>query len=113
LSLLHHFNIEHWLVWLKQKILLLSKIKNLIVEFQGVGYRGAVKVVAIQVFKHLAYLFQRHFVLNRSEGVLAEYDTENKRAKRTVRIHKAHKVFDKKTGGYLNGQEVLTGHLVT
>ena len=40
----------------------------------------------------------RHYGI--SEGELAGDDTENKRAKLTKQIDKAHKVFDKKTGKY-------------
>jgi len=48
-----------------------------------------------------------------TEGVVAGDDTEKKRAKLTNRIHKAHKVFDKKTGGYINGQELAVLYLIT
>ncbi|MBK7001915.1 MAG: transposase [Rhodoferax sp.] len=41
------------------------------------------------------------------EGVLVTDDTDHKRAKRTKRIFNAHKVFDKKTGGYFNGQSLV------
>lgn len=47
------------------------------------------------------------------EGVLVGDDTDHRRAKRTTRIHGAHKVFDKKTGGYFNGQALVFLVLVT
>jgi hypothetical protein len=34
-------------------------------------------------------------------------DSDQRRAKRTKRIHGAHKVYDKKTGGHFNGQTVV------
>ena len=47
------------------------------------------------------------------EGVLAGDDSAQQRAKRTKRIHRAHKVYDKKTGGYFNGQELVFLLLIT
>lgn len=41
------------------------------------------------------------------KGVLILDDTDKKRSKRTTRIHRAHKVFDKSTGGYFNGQTLV------
>lgn len=34
-------------------------------------------------------------------------DTDKKRSKKTTRIPNTHKVKDKKTGGYFNGQELI------
>jgi len=48
-----------------------------------------------------------------SSGVLTLDDSEKRRAKITKRIHRAHKLKDKKTGGYLNGQSLLVLVLVT
>lgn len=48
-----------------------------------------------------------------TEGVLVADDSDHRRAKRTGRIWKAHKVFDKKTGGYFNGQCLVFLVLVT
>ncbi len=47
------------------------------------------------------------------EGVLVGDDSDRQRAKATKRIFAAHKVFDKKTGGYFNGQTVVLLLLVT
>jgi DDE superfamily endonuclease len=47
------------------------------------------------------------------EGVLGGDDSAQQRAKRTTRIHRAHKVYDKKTGGYFNGQELVFLLLIT
>ena len=41
------------------------------------------------------------------DGVAVADDSDHRRAKRTKRIHEAHKIFDKKTGGYFNGQTVV------
>jgi hypothetical protein len=48
-----------------------------------------------------------------SQGVLVVDDTDKKRAKTTKRIHRAHKLKDKKTGGYINGQSLIVLLLVT
>jgi hypothetical protein len=47
------------------------------------------------------------------EGILAADDSDQRRAKRTTRIHRAHQLYDKKTGGYFNGQAVVFLLLVT
>lgn len=46
-------------------------------------------------------------------GVLDFDDTGKKRSKRTTRITGAHKIKDKATGGYFNGQELVFMVLVT
>ena len=46
---------------------------------------------------------------NIDSGVLDFDDSGKKRSKRTTRINGAHKVKDKATGGYFNGQESLYG----
>ena len=48
-----------------------------------------------------------------TEGVLVGDDSDKQRAKVTKRIFEAHKVFDKKTGGYFNGQTMVFLFLVT
>ena len=47
------------------------------------------------------------------EGVLVADDSDHQRAKLTTQIWKAHKIFDKKTGGYFNGQTLVFLVLVT
>ena len=49
-------------------------------------------------------VLERHGI---KEGVLDADDSDLRRAKQTKRIHAAHKIFDKKTGGYFNGQTVV------
>ncbi|MFK5970932.1 MAG: hypothetical protein QM487_12545 [Candidatus Marithrix sp.] len=41
------------------------------------------------------------------------YTDDRQRARVTKRIFATHKVFDKKTGGYFNGQTVVLLYLVT
>lgn len=48
-----------------------------------------------------------------SVGSLVLDDTDHQRAKQTTTIYGAHKVFDKKTGGYYNGQSIVFLLLVT
>jgi hypothetical protein len=79
--------------------------------------------------KSLSWMFRRtnrfwQFVLRASVSViLARYgitggvavvdDSEKRRAKQTTRIYKAHKVKDKKSGGFINGQSFVLLLLVT
>lgn len=50
---------------------------------------------------------------NINRGVLALDETNNKRAKNTSNIYLAHKIKDKKTNGYINGQSIVFLLLVT
>ncbi|WP_212747456.1 hypothetical protein, partial [Pseudoalteromonas sp. S3776] len=52
-----------------------------------------------------------HYNIN--SGVLDFDDSGKKRSKRTTRITGAHKVKDKATGGYFNGQQLVFMVLVT
>ena len=74
------------------------------------------------MFRHTTHVWQ--FLLQASvsvvltkygvtEGVIVVDDSEKKRAKQTTRIYKAHKVKDKKTGGFINGQSFVLLLLVT
>ena len=47
------------------------------------------------------------------EGVALVDDTDRQRSKRTKRLHRTYKVYDKKTGGYFNGQTIVFLVLVT
>jgi hypothetical protein len=58
----------------------------------------------------VSLVLRRHGI---SEGVLVADDSDHRRCKRTRRIWKAHKVFDKKTGGHFNGQTLVFLVLVT
>lgn len=48
-----------------------------------------------------------------SEGVLVVDDSDHKRSKNTKRIFKTHKLKDKSSGGYVNGQTIILLLLVT
>ncbi|MEM9217917.1 MAG: transposase [Cyanobacteria bacterium P01_F01_bin.150] len=48
-----------------------------------------------------------------TEGVLATDDSDHGRSKTTKRIFKAHKLKDKKSGGYINGQTIVLLVLVS
>ena len=48
-----------------------------------------------------------------TEGVLVTDDSDHKRSKRTKRIFKTHKLKDKSSGGYVNGQTIMLLLLVT
>jgi hypothetical protein len=48
-----------------------------------------------------------------TEGVLVLDDTDKKRSKSTKKIYKAHKIKDKGSGGYINGQAVVMLILVS
>lgn len=52
-----------------------------------------------------------HYAIN--SGVLDVDDTQRRRAKTTKRIPYAHRIFDTKTGGYINGQCLVLLVLVT
>lgn len=55
-------------------------------------------------------ILRRYSITN---GVLAIDDTDRQRSKQTTKIHFAHKLKDKKTGGYVNGQCVVFLVLIT
>ena len=46
-------------------------------------------------------------------GVLVTDDTDHQRSKKTPKLHKTHKIKDKGTGGYINGQNIVLLLLVT
>ena len=48
-----------------------------------------------------------------TEGILVIDDSDKKRSKSAKKIHRLHKVFDKTSGGYFNGQTVVLLLLVT
>ncbi len=47
------------------------------------------------------------------EGVLATDEEDHGRSKKTKRIFKAHKIKDKSSGGYINGQTIVLLLLIT
>jgi hypothetical protein len=91
-------------------------------EFERVGLGGYQQAALSWMFRgskllwplllHVSILL----VLRRygiTEGVLVGDDSDRQRAKVTQRIFGAHQVFDKKTGGYFNGQTVVLLFLIT
>ena len=58
----------------------------------------------------VAHVLKQHGI---TEGVLATDDSDHGRSKTTKRIFKAHKLKDKKSGGYINGQTIVLLVLVT
>ena len=48
-----------------------------------------------------------------TEGVLVTDDTDHQRSKKTPQLFKTHKIKDKGTGGYINGQNIILLMLVT
>jgi hypothetical protein len=48
-----------------------------------------------------------------SEGTLVTDDSDHKRSKKTPRLFKSHKIRDKGSGGYINGQNIVLLILVT
>jgi hypothetical protein len=58
----------------------------------------------------LRIIFSRYNITN---GVLAVDDTDRQRSKQTTKIYSAHKIKDKKTGGYVNGQCIVFLVLIT
>jgi len=56
-------------------------------------------------------LILKQYVLD--EGILVVDDTDKKRSKSAKRIYQIHKLFDKASSGYVNGQELVVLLLVT
>jgi hypothetical protein len=48
-----------------------------------------------------------------SEGTLVTDDSDHERSKKTPRLFKSHKIRDKGSGGYINGQNIVLLILVT
>jgi len=62
------------------------------------------------LFASVRHILQTYDI---THGTLVADDTDKRRSKKTSRIPNAHKVKDKKTGGYFNGQELIFLVLVT
>jgi hypothetical protein len=74
------------------------------------------------MFRHAKIPWERVFVASvrlilkqydRNEGILIVDDTSKKRSKSAQRIYPIHKLFDKASGGYVQGQELVVLLLVT
>jgi len=75
-------------------------------------YHGCLDIILWPILLHVSItLVLKRYGIN--TGELVGDDSDRQRAKITKRIFAAHKVFDKKTGGYFNGQTVVLLYLVT
>ena len=111
---------RRWLKFCLMGILLTNSVNWSAFERFGLG---GYKLAALSwMFRHSKLLWPlllqmgvrwvlRSYGIDR--GVLVTDDSDVRRAKKTRRIHKAWKLFDKKTGGYVNGQSIVLLLLVT
>jgi len=111
---------RYWLSFCLMGILLANQVCWAAVE--RVGLRGYSQAALSWMFRQSkipwSWLFHVSILLilkkyGIKEGVLVGDDSDHQRAKVTKRIFKTHKIFDKKTGGWFNGQTVVLLYLVT
>lgn len=111
---------RYWLSFCLTGILLSNKVCW--TSFEQVGLGGYTLAALSWMFKHTKLLWTLllhvsiSLVLEKyciTEAELVIDDSDRQRAKRTKRIFRTHKVFDKKTGGWFNGQSVVFLLLVT
>lgn len=111
---------RYWLSFCLTGILLSNQVCW--AGFERVGLGGYKQAALSWMFRHSKILWP--LLLHASillilkkygitEGVLVGDDSDHPRAKVTKRIFAAHKIFDKKTGGWFNGQTVVLLYLVT
>ena len=109
-----------WLKFCLMGILLTNQVNWS--AFERIGMGGYRLAALSWMFRHTQIIW--NFLLIASVGmilhqmgikwgILAADDSDHKRAKRTKRIAFTHKIFDKKTGGYFNGQTLVFLLLVT
>lgn len=109
-----------WLVTVLMGIIVTEVLCWAVFERRGLG--SFTEAQLRWMFKHAKlswfYLLQasvrcilRHYGI--TAGTLALDDTDKRRAKITQKIAGAHKIKDKKSGGYFNGQEIVFLLLVT
>lgn len=117
-----HLSSTHkkWLCFCLTGMLLTGTLCWRVFERMGLGsYRiGALSWMFCNSKLPWTYLLQASFSLlmricTIKSGILVLDDTDHRRAKSTSRIYGAHKIFDKKTGGYYNGQCLMFLLLVT
>lgn len=111
---------QKWLSFCLTGMLLTGTLCWAAFERMGLGgYRiGALSWMFRNTKLPWSYLLQASFsvlmrILQIKSGVLVLDDSDHRRAKTTSRIYGAHKIFDKKTGGYYNGQCLMFLVLVT
>lgn len=111
---------RYWLSFCLTGILLSNQVCW--AGFERVGLGGYKQAALSWMFRHSKILWPLLFhvsimlILKKygiTEGVLVGDDSDHRRAKVTKRIFAAHKIFDKKTGGWFNGQTVVLLYLVT
>jgi hypothetical protein len=111
---------RYWLSFCLTGILLSNQVCW--AGFERVGLGGYKQAALSWMFRHSKILWPWLFhvsimlILKKygiTEGVLVGDDSDHRRAKVTKRIFAAHKIFDKKTGGWFNGQTVVLLYLVT
>ena len=109
-----------WLSVVLTGIAVTGKLCWALFERRSIGSFGQERLRWMFVFGAIAWplllqasvlLLIKHYGIK--EGVLVIDDTHKKRAKKTTKIAKAHKIKDKATGGYINGQELVFLALVT
>src|SRR5512147_2374088 len=109
-----------WLSFCLMGILLSNSVCWVAFERVGLGgypqaalsgmFRGSKLLWPLLLHVSILLVLRRYGI---TEGVLVGDDSDRQRAKVTQRIFGAHKVFDKKTGGYFNGQTVVLLFLIT
>jgi hypothetical protein len=111
---------KYWLSFCIMGILLANKVCW--AEFERISLGGYTLSALSWMFKHSKIPWESllsgsvKLILRRygiSEGLLIGDDSDRARAKQTKRIYGAYKVYDKKTGGYFNGQTIILLLLVT
>ena len=111
---------RYWLRFCLMGILLSNQVCW--AAFARVGLGGYSQAALSWMFRHSKLLWpvllqvSIRLILrkyNITEGELVGDDSDHRRAKVTKRIFAAHKIFDKKTGGWFNGQTVVLLFLVT
>ena len=109
-----------WLSFCLMGILLSNSVCWAAFERVGLGgyqqaalswmFRGSKLLWPLLLHVSIMLVLRRYGI---TEGVLVGDDSDRQRAKVTQRIFRAHKGFDKKTGGYFNGQTVVLLFLIT
>jgi hypothetical protein len=111
---------RYWLSFCLMGILLSNQVCWATLERVGLG--GYSQAALSWMFRHSKLLWPLLLhvsivlILNKyniKEGELVGDDSDRQRAKITKRIFAASKIFDKKTGGWFNGQTVVLLFLVT
>lgn len=111
---------RYWLSFCLMGILLSNQVCW--AAFERVGLGGYSQAALSRMFRHskllwplllhvsILLILERYHI---TQGELVGDDSDRQRAKITKRIFAASKIFDKKTGGWFNGQTVVLLFLVT